>query len=91
MVITPNSSKLFTSDMTGSMKLWNTSDGKLLRDFGCIHVDAINSISMTPNGRYLYTSDKSGYLKKWSLKNLAVENHYCDVHATGIVAMTATH
>lgn len=65
LAFSPNGTVLATARMDGTVKLWNTADGKELRTlYG--HSDEVRAIAFAPNGRVIATAGKDRAVKLWS-------------------------
>jgi WD40 repeat protein len=48
---------------SGEIKLWNTADGKLLREFENVHSDAVLSLDFSPDSKYLASASADRFVR----------------------------
>ena len=92
IAVTGDSSILFTSDIKGSIKMFNIGGCSLnlLKHYPNAHDDSILSICTSKNSKIFYTSDKSGTLKIWAVEDLKIVELYSIVEVAGIWSMDIT-
>jgi WD40 repeat protein len=52
---------------SGEVKIFNTADGSLLRNFEDVHADEVNSVAFSSDGEYLGTASADKYVKKFAV------------------------
>ncbi|MBD0334962.1 MAG: serine/threonine protein kinase [Cyanobacteria bacterium Co-bin13] len=74
LAVSPNGRAIATGSSDQSVRLWDLSDGSLIRTFakrlgfwGAGHQDAVTGVSFSPDGYTLYSASQDGVLKAWDL------------------------
>jgi hypothetical protein len=76
MKITADGDKLLVGDERGHLKLISSIDGKLIKDFGKIHENAISGIVITLNQKFFFTCSCFGVLKQWDYQDNSLVRDY---------------
>ncbi|MEI6236153.1 MAG: c-type cytochrome domain-containing protein [Planctomycetota bacterium] len=58
-----------TAGVAGEIKLWNTSDGKILKSWAA-HTDAIYSVALSPDGKTLATGSYDQKILLWNVADV---------------------
>ncbi len=72
----------------GMLSLWDTSDGKHLRDFAAGSAEVL-SIAVSPDGRTLASGDADGNVNLWDVQSGAKTRSHKHDHAIEAVAFSA--
>src|SRR5262249_8297146 len=64
--VSPDGQLLATCGNDNLIKLWTTSDGKLVREFAG-HTSHVYNVAFHPNGKELASGDLKGVVKHWDL------------------------
>ncbi|MBD0266843.1 MAG: serine/threonine protein kinase [Cyanobacteria bacterium Co-bin8] len=80
LAVSPNGRAIATASSDQSVRLWDLSDGSLIRTFakrlgflGAGHQDAVTGVSFSPDGYTLYSASQDGVLKAWDLATYQIQ------------------
>jgi WD40 repeat protein len=65
---TRDSSRFYSADKAGLIKMWNTQTGAQLQSWNT-GLEDITAIAVSPDGRYLAAGNEDGLAKLWALRN----------------------
>jgi WD40 repeat protein len=67
VAVSPDGKLLATCGNDGAVKLWNCTDGKLVKDLGG-HDSHVYNVGFHPEGKFLVSGDLKGLVKVWNLE-----------------------
>ena len=75
----PNGQLFAVSDRDGHIKVYNSSDGQLIRTITA-HNGALLAISFSPNGQMLVSSGSDGIVRLWNIENGSMIRTLAEIH-----------
>ena len=90
ITITKDNKFLFTSDDIGYQKQWSIQQRSLLKHYGKIHIEGIDSMITTNDSLNLFTGGLREQ-KQWSIPNKKLIKDYGRAHDSYILSMAVTY
>lgn len=59
---------MFVAELSGSLRLWSTTNVRLIKDFGYVHEGECSALACDNSGEYVYTAGGLGSLRKWEIQ-----------------------